>query len=151
MNHAHNTILAFNTVSCKHTHTLHHHRPTLRSRYMSKHPPLESRVFEAMFVYNLYQIILNSWCFVAFMNETRLQGMAIWGNQHDKTPAGYRIGFLIWVRLLMALAHTHSTYSERAQRPERVSETARERRESERERGCYLDSESVQHVIAIGC
>ena len=67
------------------------------TRYMENRKPVERRVFEALIVYNLTQIVVNAWCFFAFLQETRLLNMSIWGNRHDKTPTGYRLGFLIWV------------------------------------------------------
>jgi len=46
--------------------------------------PAERRIFEAMLVYNLYQTLLNAWCFYRFVQEVRSNGMSIWGNRMVK-------------------------------------------------------------------
>ena len=58
-------------------------------------PAFELR--EYMFMYNLYQTILNAWSVVMFVIVGIETGMSIWGNTVDTSKAGYRIGFLIWV------------------------------------------------------
>eukprot|EP00658_Telonema_sp_P-2_P065516 TRINITY_DN54737_c0_g1_i1.p1 TRINITY_DN54737_c0_g1~~TRINITY_DN54737_c0_g1_i1.p1 ORF type:complete len:638 (+),score=150.25 TRINITY_DN54737_c0_g1_i1:216-2129(+) len=68
------------------------------TRYMENRPPIESRVYEAMVVYNLYQIVINGWCCAAIYYEVRhVLEMDIWGNEHDKHPRSYKLGFFIWV------------------------------------------------------
>lgn len=52
-----------------------------------------------VFTYNLYQCVLNLWCVGAMAWEvySNPHFIGIWGNVPQKTIAGYRITFLVWV------------------------------------------------------
>lgn len=50
-----------------------------------------------MFTYNLYQVIINVWCVVAFVVEVRRAGMRPVLNKVDLGPNSFRLGFVTWV------------------------------------------------------
>ena len=50
-----------------------------------------------MLVYNLYQTMLNTWCFYQFVREVWRAGMPFWGNRMVRGEAGFNLGMLIWI------------------------------------------------------
>lgn len=71
----------------------------LGKRFMSARKAFE--VKEYMFTYNLYQVLLNLWTVIGFIKEVSgfgdAEGMTFWGNTFDPTPAGFKLGFLVWI------------------------------------------------------
>merc|ERR1712196_134808 len=50
-----------------------------------------------MLTYNLYQLVLNAWCVVGFVNELAVHGMPVWGNAFEPSTGSYRLSLLIWI------------------------------------------------------
>lgn len=50
-----------------------------------------------MFMYNLYQTVLNMWWVGSCIHEVYQLGMPIWGAPLDTSSRAYNLGFLIWV------------------------------------------------------
>ncbi|KAG8470089.1 hypothetical protein KFE25_008510 [Diacronema lutheri] len=66
------------------------------SKYFESRKPM-SGLKDYMFTYNLYQVIINVWCIVAFLVEVRRAGMSVVGNKVDVGPSSFRLGFVTWV------------------------------------------------------
>ena len=71
-------------------------------RWMTDEKPFEIQHY--VFVYNLYQVILNVWTVVEMIREVYtnpwysvMHGFLPWGNRPQPGYAGYRITFLVWV------------------------------------------------------
>jgi elongation of very long chain fatty acids protein 4 len=67
-------------------------------RYMSDKEPFE--ITSYMFVYNLYQAILNVWAFVSFVRILYEKSLPIWGSPVDDSKEGYEMAFLIWIHYI---------------------------------------------------
>jgi len=63
-------------------------------KWMENRKPFSCKEF--MFTYNVYQVVLNTWTVIEFVRELSGRNMPWWGNRIDRSPAGYRLGFLIW-------------------------------------------------------
>mmetsp|Transcript_70512 Transcript_70512/g.147630 ORF Transcript_70512/g.147630 Transcript_70512/m.147630 type:complete len:1121 (+) Transcript_70512:238-3600(+) len=67
------------------------------TRIMERRRPVQKRVFEYMFIHNAVQVIFNALLSFNLWREAwRLGFAAPWGNQLDYTPAGHRLGMLLW-------------------------------------------------------
>lgn len=66
------------------------------TKYFESRKPM-SGLKDYMFTYNLYQVIINVWCVVAFCVEVRRAGMSVIGNKVDLGPNSFRLGFVTWV------------------------------------------------------
>ena len=52
---------------------------------------------EYMVMYNLYQTILNTYSVYCFIAEAYHLGLGFVGNAFDRSPNGWRLGFLIYI------------------------------------------------------
>nr|AAV33630.1 C20-polyunsaturated fatty acid elongating enzyme [Pavlova sp. CCMP459] len=66
------------------------------TKYFENRKPMTG-LKDYMFTYNLYQVIINVWCVVAFLLEVRRAGMSLIGNKVDLGPNSFRLGFVTWV------------------------------------------------------
>jgi len=66
------------------------------TKYFENRKPMQG-LKDYMFTYNLYQVIINVWCVVAFVLEVRRAGMHAVGNKVDLGPNSFRLGFVTWV------------------------------------------------------
>jgi len=66
------------------------------TKYFESRKPMTG-LKDYMFTYNLYQVIINVWCVVAFCVEVRRAGMSAIGNKVDLGPNSFRLGFVTWV------------------------------------------------------
>jgi len=67
------------------------------SRLMEARLPIKSTIFEILVVYNMTQMLLNTYVCVRVLQEAWLQGFSYpWGNQFVYTKEGHRLGYFIW-------------------------------------------------------
>ncbi|CAE7694505.1 Elovl7 [Symbiodinium pilosum] len=67
------------------------------SRLMEARLPIKSTIFEILVVYNMTQMLLNTYVCARVLREAWLQGFSYpWGNQFVYTKEGHRLGYFIW-------------------------------------------------------
>ncbi|CAE7673757.1 ELOVL7 [Symbiodinium sp. CCMP2456] len=67
------------------------------SRLMEARLPIKSTIFEILVVYNMMQMLLNTYVFLRLLQEAWLQGFSYpWGNQFVYTKDSHRLGYFIW-------------------------------------------------------
>jgi elongation of very long chain fatty acids protein 4 len=65
-------------------------------RWMEGREPF--KLPEVMIVYDVYQVVLNGWCVIAFISYLREQKLPFWGNSYDDTTRNSnRLSWLIYL------------------------------------------------------
>jgi len=66
-------------------------------RFMANREELKIKPY--IFIYNLYQCVLNAWCVYAMITEVRTNPWftGMWGNTPQPGAAGFRITCLVWI------------------------------------------------------
>ncbi|KNC80024.1 hypothetical protein, variant [Sphaeroforma arctica JP610] len=67
----------------------------LKNSYMVNREPFQLKSY--MVMYNLFQTLFNVWSVVSFLKEVFAENGPTFISGADKTPAGFNLGFLIWL------------------------------------------------------